>query len=205
MTTTLILDHFRPDRILFTGIAGSLNDSLFPGDIVIGERTVQHDLVVIQDEGRERFGVRNPLNADRNPVFFPADDHLLSTATEAALDLRLAEVLTSAGRRIPRVARGTIATGDAFLASAEKKAEIAGALGADAVEMEGAAVAQICHQHGIPCLVIRSISDHADADADEHLERFYAIAARNSAMLVLEILEQLEDGPDSLRSATQGE
>ena len=92
------------------------------------------------------------------------------------------------------VVRGTIATGDAFVASAEKRTEIAEALGACAVEMEGAAVAQICYQQGVPCVVIRSISDKADADAEEDLERFYAVAARNSAALVLGILEQLACG-----------
>jgi adenosylhomocysteine nucleosidase len=52
-------------------------------------------------------------------------------------------------------------------------------------------VAQICHQHSVPCLVIRSISDNADASASDDLERFYQVAARNSATLVREVIRLL--------------
>lgn len=79
-------------------------------------------------------------------------------------------------------------TGDSFIASADKCAELRKKLEADAVEMEGAAVAQICFQREIACLVIRSISDNANEDAVLNKQMFYIMAARNSASLVAEML-----------------
>ena len=75
------------------------------------------------------------------------------------------------------------------MASKEKCAELAEKLDADAVEMEGAAVAQVCYQRGIGCLVIRSISDKADESAVVDKQKFYALAAKNSAAFVTTILE----------------
>jgi len=188
MTTTLLIDHFAPVAVLFAGIAGSLTDSLLPGDIVVGERTAQHDLVAVTEEGRERFAVRNPVTGERNPVYIPGDSALIALADRATGLVRLDTLVTSLGSRLPRIVHGTIVTGDAFIASVTEKRALRLDLGADAVEMEGAAVAQVCYQHHVPCLVIRSISDHADASAGDDLERFYRIAARNSATLVREII-----------------
>jgi adenosylhomocysteine nucleosidase len=193
MTSAVLIDQFRPDEVIFTGIAGAVGDSVLPGDIVIGEHTVQHDLVVLQDERRERFGVRNPRDGTRNPVFLPADRRLLKAAVEASADLRLSQVETSRGGRVPAVVVGIIATGDAFVASRAVKAELRAELGADAVEMEGAAVAQVCHQLSVPCIVIRSISDEADENAERDLEAFYRTAAANSAALVLRMVELIRE------------
>ncbi len=95
------------------------------------------------------------------------------------------------GERLPTVTTGLIATGDAFITSTPKKGELRENLSAAAVEMEGAAVAQICYQFGVPCLVIRALSDKSDENAMQDFERFYPVAARNANRLVLEILENL--------------
>ena len=78
-----------------------------------------------------------------------------------------------------------------FVAFDAKKTALHKNLGADAVEMEGAAVAQICWQQEVPCLVIRSLSDNAGANASEDFGKYYKIAARNSAALVTRIISQL--------------
>jgi adenosylhomocysteine nucleosidase len=81
-----------------------------------------------------------------------------------------------------------VVTGDSFIASADKSAELRKKLKADAVEMEGAAVAQLCYQRGIGHLVIRSISDNADEGAVLDKQTFYILAARNSSKLVIEMI-----------------
>jgi len=81
-----------------------------------------------------------------------------------------------------------IVTGDSFIASTEKCAELRKKLNADAVEMEGAAVAQICYQRQIDHLVIRSISDNADEGAVTDKQMFYILAAKNSSDLVAEMI-----------------
>ena len=88
-------------------------------------------------------------------------------------------------------------TGDIFVAFDAKRTALHENLSADAVEMEGAAVAQICWQRNVPFLVIRSLSDNAGSDATEDFKKYYKIAARNSAALVTEIVNELHSS-DSL-------
>ncbi len=191
MTAILIIEHFRPNRVIFTGVAGGLNPDLQIGDIVIAQKTAQHDLGRLESAEIENTGVRNPINGKRNPVFFPADPGLLQITETALEGIELNPFQTPQGQRHPRIIRGTVVTGDVFVASDAKKTALHKNLGADAVEMEGAAVAQICWQHNVPCLIIRSLSDNAGANASEDFKKYYKIAARNSAALVTRIISQL--------------
>jgi len=191
MTTTLLIEHFRPDEVIFTGIAGGINPELFPGDVVIAEKTAQHDLGTLTPSGLENKAVRNPVDGMRNPVFFLADERLLKLAELAAKHVKLEAIETGAGKRPPKVVKGVVVTGDVFAASAVKCSELRNRLGADAVEMEGAAVAQICYQQQTPCLVIRGISDKANDESLEDVHMFYRMAAENSASLVAKIAELL--------------
>ena len=191
MTATLVIQHFRPNQVIFTGVAGGLNPDLQIGDIVIAQRTAQHDLGRLESAEIENVGVRNPINGKRNPVFFPADPELLQVTETALADIKLNPFQTPQGQRHPRIIKGTVVTGDIFVAFDAKKTALHKNLSADAVEMEGAAVAQICWQQDVPCLVIRSLSDNAGANASEDFKKYYKIAARNSATLVTRIISQL--------------
>ncbi len=191
MTATLLIEHFRPAQVIFTGIAGAVDPNLEPGDIVIAKQTAHHDMGTYWSEGLEHGGVRNRLTGDTNPVFFPADPNLLAAAERAARGIAFDPVARRTGQAPPQVITGTVVTGDSFVASREKCAELDEKLEADAVEMEGAAVAQLCYQRAIPCLVIRSIADRADESAVVDKQKFYTLAAENSARLVAAILESL--------------
>ncbi|MHC4395752.1 MAG: 5'-methylthioadenosine/adenosylhomocysteine nucleosidase [Planctomycetota bacterium] len=191
MTSGLMIEHFKPSEVIFTGIAGGINPDLEPGDIVIGTKTAQHDLGFFTAEGIKHRGTRNPLTGRRNPVFFEADERLLKLAERAAKQVKLKTVTTSSGERTPKIIKGVIATGDVFVSSAAKSAELRGSLEADVVEMEGAAVAQICYQRGVACIVIRCLSDKADAKARQDWQKFHELAAENSARFVTEIAELL--------------
>ena len=193
MTTTLLIEHYKPERIIFTGIAGGVNPALQPGDIVIAEKTAHHDMGTIWPEGLFCKGVKSRLDGYENPVFFPADPELVKLAQQAADQVGLASVKTFKGNRNPKIIRGVVVTGDSFIASTDKCAELRKKLEADAVEMEGAAVAQICYQREIAHLVIRSISDNADEGAVLDKQTFYILAARNSAKLVTEIVGLLAE------------
>jgi len=188
MTTTLLIEHFKPEHIIFTGIAGAVNPELRPGDIVIAEKTAHHDMGTVWPEGLFVKGVKNRLDGMENQVFFPADEKLLICAQRAAERIDMQRVVTVAGQRNPRIIKGVIVTGDSFIASTEKCAELRKKLQADAVEMEGAAVAQICYQRQIDHLVIRSISDSADEGAVLDKQMFYILAAKNSSDLVAEMI-----------------
>jgi len=191
MVATLLIEHFKPARVVFAGIAGAVDPNLEPGDIVIARQTAHHDMGSYWSEGIEPGGVTNRLTGETNPVFLPSDPNLLAVAERAGRETTFDPISHRNGERPPRVVVGTIVTGDTFVASKEKCVELAETLDADAVDMEGAAVAQMCYQHGVGCLVIRSIADKADESAVVDKQRFYALAAKNSAQLVTAILERL--------------
>jgi adenosylhomocysteine nucleosidase len=188
MTTTLLIEHYKPKYVVFTGIAGGVNPALRPGDIVVSEKTAQHDMGTFWPEGLFCKGVKSRLDGYENPVFFPADPMLLTAAKKAVEKAELDSIKTFRGERAPKIIRGIIVTGDSFISSTDKRAELRQTLDADAVEMEGAAVAQICYQREIGYIVIRSISDNADEGAVLDKQTFYIMAARNSAELVSEMV-----------------
>ncbi len=189
-TAALLLDRFHPGEVIFSGVAGGLNPDLAPGDIVIGTRTAQHDFGKLTERG---FEPQTPTA--ETPLFIEAPGELLRAADRVAARVKLAPVLTTHGTRTPRVIRGVIITGDVFVASPTKVAELRETFKADAVEMEGAAVALVCWQQRVPCMVIRSISDKADVGAWEDFERFIKMAADNSARFTLELLRVLKEQP----------
>lgn len=189
MTTTLALVQFRPAAVLFTGIAGGVNPDLNPGDLVIARSTAHHDYETVTFDRKPSRQTRNAATRQPNPAFFPADSVLLRYAEAAAGRVQL-EPPQPGGPR-PRVTTGIVVTGDQFISSAAKVAQLRAGFNADATEMEGAAVAQVCYHQGVPCLVIRSLSDKADENARNDMLSFYKTAARNSAALVMAILEKL--------------
>jgi adenosylhomocysteine nucleosidase len=191
MVTTLLLEHFRPDEIIFSGIAGSINPNLLPGDIVIAGRVAYHDYGYVGITGFETRATTNPIDNTTNPLFFTADRHLLSVAETVAEDINLSQLETTEGLVRPKIITGIVVTGDSFIASEQFGRQLRENLDADAVEMEGAAVAQVCYQQNIPFIVIRSISDNADEAAVADMQRFQSTAAGNSAKFVVEILQQL--------------
>lgn len=191
MTTTLLIEHFRPDEVIFSGIAGSINPEFRPGDIVIAEKIAQHDYGFVSDTGFETRATIDPIDNVPNPLFFAADKRLLGVASAAGERVSLSQLETTKGLVQPKIAAAVVVTGDCFVASEAFSRQLHNRLGADAVEMEGAAVAQICYQQKVPCLVIRSISDSADQSAVADLNRFLDAAARNSAALVAETVRLL--------------
>lgn len=190
MTTALIIQHFQPDEVIFSGIAGGVNPKLRPGDMVIAEKTAQHDYGAVVDQAFASRQTRHPVTQAENPLYFAADSALLALAMQVAGQVPL-ETAQSGSARQPAVIKGTVVTGDVFVASEKKRRQLRKDFGADATEMEGAAVAQICWQRQVPCLVIRSLSDTAGSNARQSMQNFYAVAARNSANLVMAIVAEL--------------
>lgn len=187
MTTTMLLMNWQPQQLIFTGIAGGVNQDIQPGDIVMAKFSIQHDFGKIDSTGMVLWQTFNPMQKARNPLYFPADSVLLLKAQKASGRIKYRTVL---GRNV-KVMTGIVATGDVFVNSNQKVEQLKTQLKADAAEMEGAAVAQVCYQLKIPCLIIRSISDNANAKAHLDMNTFASIAAYNSANLVLGILEEL--------------
>jgi adenosylhomocysteine nucleosidase len=188
-TTALLIEHFRPREVIVCGIAGAINPQLSVGDVVIAEKSAQHDLGLWSDAGVDSRGFDNRLTGQQNPVFFAADEKLLAIALCAGDRVVLKSVTTAEKEMHAKVKRGVVVTGDTFIMSSQKRIDLQKRLGADAVEMEGAAIAQICYQRGIPHLVIRAISDTADEKADKDVNTFQNIAIENAAAVTCKMME----------------
>ena len=178
--TTLCVAH-GVDAIVFTGLAGALDPALRPGDVVVASHAVQHDLdprplFARYEIGSLRQGIL-PLDAALHGASFAAAQRFLAHGLRQRLSPAPAAALFAAGAQ-PRAVSGLVATGDQFFASAAAVQALRAALPAAlCVEMEGAAVAQVCAEHGIPCALIRTLSDRADSAADVAFSRFIAQAA----------------------------
>jgi adenosylhomocysteine nucleosidase len=143
----------------------------------------------LTNEGLNHYPTRNPHTKKQNPQYFMADSLLLILASKVSQTLDLQKVTPNSPT--PRVLSGTIVTGDTFVASSIAVENFRKTYQADATEMEGAAVAQICWQQSIPFLVIRSISDKANEAAPADFQTFKKVASDNSATLVKAIIEKL--------------
>ncbi len=191
ITATLMLDHFNPEQVIFTGIAGGVNPALSPGDIVIGTLVAYHDYGTVTPDSMLIRPTRNPSSMVENPVYFPADSSLLALAEQAAKNVVLETIMRHNNAIKPKIIKGTIVTGDVFVSSVASTQMLRKKMNADATEMEGAAVAQACWQQQIPFIVIRSLSDNAGDNAYDDVKKFYQVAARNSASLVVAILGKI--------------
>jgi adenosylhomocysteine nucleosidase len=191
MVAALAVERFSPREVIFSGISGGISERVGLGDVVIAEKTAQHDCGKITDKGFEPERVKDKVTGEKTLVFYPADPTLLEAAQSAAEQVVLPPVQTPQGPRPPAILTGVVVTGDVFIASPTKKSELLTAFGADAVEMEGAAVAAVCRRFDVPCLVIRSISDHADEQAEATMKDMGKVAAENAAALTVELIKRL--------------
>ncbi len=186
-TAVTLIREFNVDEIVFTGLAGGVGPAVRVGDIVIADRTIQHDL-----DARPLFPRHEVPLLDR--AEFPADPALtaaLRSATEDFLREDLATevpdgVLARFGVHQPRLHVGMIASGDQFIHSPAAVGVLRESLPAlQAVEMEGAALAQICHEYGVPYALMRTVSDRADDSAHVDFSSFLRDVASHYSSAIL--------------------
>lgn len=194
MTAQAMIDRLGVTSVIFTGIAGGINPDLYVGDVVISNRVIQHDYGLIGGDGfRPReIAVGDSVGEEKNLPYFEPDTHLMRIARVAAQGLDFPEPDSAMSVRAAtsvKVYLGCIVTGDQFIASEEKRRWLLETFDAYATEMEGGAVAQVCVSNEVPFVIIRTLSDLANEDASVDIEKFFAYASHNSALLVLEMLK----------------
>lgn len=174
VSTTLLLSKFAPSKVINIGSAGGYAQSLNVGDVVISDQVCHHDVDVTV------FGY-SMGQVPGMPATYAADNALIAEAKAAVarLDLVKAEV-------------GLIGTGDSFMQDPVRVEKVR----ADfpellAVEMEAAAVAQVCVKFETPFVVVRALSDIAGKESSQSFEEFLVVAAKNSSAMVREMLSAL--------------
>lgn len=189
-TATVLLERLAVQRIVFTGVAGGLAPGVKVGDIVLASSFMQHDLDASPIFPRYEvplYGLsRFETDAALSEALGQAAQQVLA-APDAALG---AEAVAEFGLYAPRLHRGLVVSGDRFVATTAESAALRQALpDALAVEMEGAAIAQVCHDYGVPFAAVRTISDRADDLAHVDFPRFIrAVASGYSATIISRLL-----------------
>lgn len=185
-TAAALVERFGAQRLVFTGVAGGVGDAVAVGDVVVGTGFIQHDMDASPLFPRYQV----PLTGQS--VF--ASDADLTARLLVAAQAGLAE---GGSWRSARVHRGLIASGDRFVSGFQEAAELVHALRSAghvplAVEMEGAAVAQVCADHGVAFAAVRTISDRADDTAHVDFPRFVReVASLYAVTIVGELVKSL--------------
>ncbi len=183
-TTTALIERFGVSRILFSGVAGGLGPHVKVGDVVVATEFVQHDLDAsplfpryeVPLYGKTRF----QCDADLSKLLFQASAQALAH-----------ESLANHGYSDACVHQGLIASGDRFVCGADESRILRDTMASAghkvlAVEMEGAAIAQVCLDYGVPFAVMRTISDRADDSAHVDFPEFMEAVASRYAHLIIE-------------------
>ena len=185
-TTAALIEHFKVSRIVFTGVAGGLGEGVQVGDVVVAEAFVQHDMDASPIFPRYEV----PLYGQARFACDPALSALLRQASRSGLESLALPASTL-------LHHGLLASGDRFVCGASEARALRSALAEAghtvlAVEMEGAAVAQVCFDYGIPFAAVRTISDRADDTAHVDFPVFVKdVASLYAQAIVRELLKLL--------------
>jgi adenosylhomocysteine nucleosidase len=191
---TLLVARFDAGILVFSGVAGGLDPELAIGDVVIAERAIQHDAGMIENERL------HPYQAGHVPFFNPTPElgyvvapALLERVRARLEPLELAPLSAAAGGsgRRPRLVYGTILAGDQFIHCEATRERLHREFEAQAVAMEGAALAQVAERLGVPWLEIRALSDLAGADSRFDFAKFVEEVAQSSALILRRLLPVL--------------
>lgn len=173
--TQILVDDFKVDAVINTGIAGSLKNEINIGDIVVSTDVLHHDMYA------REFGYPKGQIPQMNVFSFEADETMRSLAVECCHKVN-PEI---------EVFQGRVVSGDQFIADSTVKAQIIEDFAGYCTEMEGAAIAQAAYLNNIPFVILRAISDKADNSATMDYPTFERKAAEHCVRLVGEMVTKL--------------
>ena len=174
--TQILIDNFKPDYIVTVGVAGGLNPMLSIGDIVIGETLVQHDFDITA------FGhAKGYIPGVGEKIY--ADDYLVK---------KIEEAIGNQEEKVYKYEKGVIASGDIFCTAIPMRDKIYAKFNAECVEMEGAAIGQVCSLCNVPFVVIRSISDTPNGENEVTYEKFIKLASERCANILKDFVKTIE-------------
>ena len=173
--TQILISSFSVNFVINIGAAGALNDNLKIGDIIIGKYLVQHDFDITAFGHNKGYisNVGDKIYSDSNLLEYV--QKIINNKKDKSFEIKF----------------GIIASGDIFCTDVSMKQKIVKKFEADCVEMEGAAIAQVCYLDNIPFIVIRSISDTPNGNNAITFDEFVSLASRRCSDLLKELLKEL--------------
>ncbi|WP_195972872.1 5'-methylthioadenosine/adenosylhomocysteine nucleosidase [Clostridium thermobutyricum] len=172
--TQILISEYKVNSVINVGVAGGIGKDIYPGDVVVAENLVQHDMDTTV------FGDAHGQIPRLDTFDFACDKELVRLAKLACDEIK--EINTFSGR---------IVSGDQFIASVDKIKWLESEFGAAACEMEGASIAHVCYLNSIPFVIIRSISDNANNGAHMDYEKFIPIGVKNSTTILKAMIEKI--------------
>lgn len=194
MTATLLARQLGCRLIVFSGVAGGLDPALRIGDVVIADRTVQHDAGVIENERLATYQAGHvPFFNPTDRLGYPVEPALLDRLRDRLAGFALPPLSRAAGGAgsAPKIAFGTILSGDQYIHCEATRERLHRELGGLAVEMEGGALGQVCEAFGLPWLDIRALSDLAGKESRFDFAAFVQEVAASSALILRRLLPVL--------------
>ncbi|RCX23027.1 adenosylhomocysteine nucleosidase [Fontibacillus phaseoli] len=176
ITTQVLIDCFGAGVIWFTGVAGALDPALNIGDIVISSSCQQHDMDC------SPLGYRRGITPFQEVSDFPADPRYIKLAEDAC-----SRVCKQHNYLI-----GRVLSGDQFVADSEVVRFLYEVMDGACVEMEGAAIGQVCHTNSVPYVILRSMSDKADGTANVNFAEFTVAASKRSFEIVEDMIQHVD-------------
>ncbi len=173
-TTQILIDKFDIDTVINVGSAGASNEELSIGDIVIGKKLVQHDFDITAFDHPKGY-------ISNVGQYFNSNKQLIEKIENAIQNLEDSDF---------KILVGTIASGDIFCTDIKMKEKIRNKFEADAIEMEGAAIAQVCKLDNIPFVVIRGISDTPNGNNEITFEQYLQKASQRCAQIIEKFLKE---------------
>lgn len=179
ITSTLMLSHYKCNSIVFSGVAGGLNPRHKIGDIIIGSKIIQHDYGAIVDQQvySSLPGSFPSLEETNDPVSYE-----MSSEMQSFLESHIGNVATF----------GTILTGDTYLSCSETRKMFYEQFNADAIEMEGGAIAQVCCQNNKPFVIVRVLSDLAGENSHVDFDKFVDDSSVSAVRVVSHLIPILD-------------
>ena len=167
--TQILIDNYDVDCIINVGVAGGLDEKLKIGDIVIGEKLVQHDFDITAFDHEKGY-------IPKVGKYIAADEYLVRSSEKVLIDSK------------NDYYKGVIASGDIFCSDINMSKKIANKFNALCVEMEGASIAQVCFLSNIPFVILRSISDIPNNDNAVVYEEFLESSSNKIAIVLSKLL-----------------
>jgi adenosylhomocysteine nucleosidase len=191
MVAALFIHHFKPSELIVSGTGSRFNPSIRTGDTIISKKTIHHAAGTLTDKGMIYRKVRGPLPGQMTHWAYPPDPALFKLAKAAIKSYQPEAVTVDDNTYIPAVFPGVVSASDLFGVSQAKINDMKKKLNPDLMEMESAAIAQVCHQLGTPHVVFRAGSNRTQANPGNDYRKVGQTAASAAARWTIHFVQFL--------------